>query len=153
MEQKFRWMVAVKFRWKAVAVGGTVAQKVRWMVADRIGTKFRLKGKFLAEGNVIFLYCQKIFLYCQKIALCCQKKLDKKNSWHFQILLYRYSKNFIWEIKGRNWSNSFGKVWTGKKQHSKNKVWTGLFCLSFCIFQNYRKKTKFWFFVVLKARS
>ena len=78
MEQNFRWKVAVKFRWKAVAVGGTVAQNFRWMVADRTGTKFRLKGKFLAEGNVIFLYCQKIFLYCQKIALLCQKKLDKK---------------------------------------------------------------------------
>ena len=75
MEQNFRWMVAVKFRWKAVAVGGTVAQKFRWMVADRTGTKFRLKGKFLAEGNVIFLYCQKIFLYCQKIALLCQNFL------------------------------------------------------------------------------
>ena len=99
MAQNFRWKVAVKFRWKAVAVGGTVAQKFRWMVADRTGTKFRLKGKFLAEGNVMFASVYE----CVKVCRCVRREQPCQlgNSEAFFV--------------GANWQNcelrKFGKIY------------------------------------------
>lgn len=78
MEQNFRWKVAVKFRWKAVAVGGTVAQKFRWMVADRLAQSFAWKESSWQKEMLSFYIVKKSFYIVKKLLYAVKKILTKK---------------------------------------------------------------------------